>query len=190
LSADLRKKLTLLLKGVPPEDRIQGSEAVCSRLIQAFQLKRPASVALYSAMGTELALNNLAQWCVSQSIPIAFPRMETSSFSGMNFYRADPTRAEDWERAAYGFHQPRSGLSAWQASGPQDVILVPGLAFGTQGERLGRGKGHYDRYLANCPAFRIGVAFDIQITEGLGQNPWDQAMQAIVTPTRWIGMTQ
>jgi 5-formyltetrahydrofolate cyclo-ligase len=174
---------------MPPEERVLGSQAVSERLIRDFEKKPPHSVALYSAMGTEVALNELAQWCLLRGIPLAYPRMDTTHFSGMVFYQADPSRMEQWEHASFGFKQPRAdtGLPEWQAQSAKDVILVPGLLFGLQGERMGRGKGHYDRYLASCPAFRIGVAFDIQVTQGLGQQPWDQAVHALVTPTRWIG---
>lgn len=67
---------------------------------------------------------------------------------------------------------------------PHDVaaILVPGLAFSKQGERLGRGAGFYDRFLNKYPqALRIGVAFEEQITPKLAIDSWDEKVDIILT---------
>ena len=61
------------------------------------------------------------------------------------------------------------------------VILVPGLGFTADGERLGRGKGFYDRYLENSKPIKIGVAFEIQIERNLPVDPHDMKMDFVVT---------
>jgi 5-formyltetrahydrofolate cyclo-ligase len=53
----------------------------------------------------------------------------------------------------------------------EDLILVPGLAFGCSGERLGRGGGFYDRFLQTFPGVKWGVCFPCQI---LDQIPTEQ----------------
>ncbi len=67
-----------------------------------------------------------------------------------------------------------------------DLALVPGLGFDARGHRLGRGKGHYDRLLAGFTGMKIGVAFDFQIVAEVPREPHDIALDAVVTPTRWI----
>jgi 5-formyltetrahydrofolate cyclo-ligase len=62
---------------------------------------------------------------------------------------------------------------------------VPGLAFDRFGRRLGRGRGFYDRLLAEIPGQRCGVAFDQQILEALPTEPHDSQMHALATPARW-----
>jgi 5-formyltetrahydrofolate cyclo-ligase len=47
------------------------------------------------------------------------------------------------------------------------VILVPGLVFNHKGERLGRGKGFYDRYLENYRGITIGVCYEVQLDDSL-----------------------
>ena len=66
-----------------------------------------------------------------------------------------------------------------------EVIFVPMVAFDYP-YRMGYGKGYYDRYLKDCPALKIGVAFDQQETT-LQANPWDVPLDWIVTETRIIG---
>jgi len=64
-----------------------------------------------------------------------------------------------------------------------DVVVVPGLAFTTSGDRLGQGGGWYDRFLASLrpEAIKIGVAFAPQIVESLPVEPHDIRMDVVIT---------
>jgi 5-formyltetrahydrofolate cyclo-ligase len=66
-----------------------------------------------------------------------------------------------------------------------DFILVPGVAFDLVGRRLGRGKGFYDRLLAEVRGHKCGVAFDAQIVAEVPEEPHDIRVDSILTPTRW-----
>ena len=61
------------------------------------------------------------------------------------------------------------------------VLLIPGLGFGTKGERLGRGKGFYDRYLESHPVIKIGVAFEVQMENDIPTEAHDIKMDFVVT---------
>jgi 5-formyltetrahydrofolate cyclo-ligase len=66
-----------------------------------------------------------------------------------------------------------------------DLVLVPGIAFDLGGRRLGRGKGFYDRLLAEVRGHKCGVAFDTQIVAEVPVEPHDIRVYSILTPTRW-----
>ena len=61
------------------------------------------------------------------------------------------------------------------------IILVPGLAFGKDGSRLGRGKGFYDKFLEGFSGFKIGVCFSEQIFEGLPMETQDVFVDYVVS---------
>ena len=67
-----------------------------------------------------------------------------------------------------------------------DAILVPLVAADARGNRLGYGKGHYDRTLPLHDAVRIGVAFDCQVLDHIPAEAWDAPLDWLVTPTRTI----
>ena len=67
-----------------------------------------------------------------------------------------------------------------------DAILVPLVAADAHGNRLGYGKGHYDRTLPLHDAVRIGVAFDCQVIDHVPAEAWDAPLDWLVTPTRTI----
>lgn len=66
------------------------------------------------------------------------------------------------------------------------VILVPGLIFTERGERLGRGKGFYDKYLSNYQGVKIGICFSEQIEELIPTEEHDVALDYIVTDKKII----
>ncbi len=67
------------------------------------------------------------------------------------------------------------------------VVVLPGLAFDAAGGRIGRGKGYYDRLLADVPlARRVGVTLDERVVDEIPMEAHDQRMDVIVTPSRTI----
>lgn len=63
------------------------------------------------------------------------------------------------------------------------LVVVPGIAFDKKGNRLGRGKGYYDRFLELLPESvpRIGLAFDFQILPFLPVNPHDLSVDSTIS---------
>ena len=98
----------------------------------------------------------------------------------MSFHHAAPdelVRSPGW-----GIREPRPDAPR----GVPQVILVPLVAADARGNRLGFGKGHYDRTLPNYNALRIGVAFDCQVIDYVPAEAWDAPLDWLVTPTRTI----
>lgn len=61
-----------------------------------------------------------------------------------------------------------------------DMILVPGIAFTGSGERIGRGKGYYDKILKQTKAYKLGICFDFQLLEELPMEEHDVKMDRVV----------
>ena len=62
-----------------------------------------------------------------------------------------------------------------------DLIIVPGVAFDRKGNRMGRGRGFYDRLLKSTPnAYKVGVGFDFQLVESVPVEPFDVAMDRVI----------
>jgi 5-formyltetrahydrofolate cyclo-ligase len=62
-----------------------------------------------------------------------------------------------------------------------DVVVVPALALGRDGSRLGYGGGYYDAFLAETPAARVGVAFAACLVPSVPSEPHDARLDAVVT---------
>ncbi|MDR2791886.1 MAG: 5-formyltetrahydrofolate cyclo-ligase [Tannerellaceae bacterium] len=70
-----------------------------------------------------------------------------------------------------------------------DLIVVPGLAFDRQGNRLGRGKGFYDRFLSDLSIPRIGLCFQFQLLEEVPFNTLDIPMDKVITDEETLCLT-
>jgi len=62
-----------------------------------------------------------------------------------------------------------------------DICLIPGLSFSKEGERLGRGKGYYDRYLEGFSGVKIGIAYSEQMQAVLPREEHDELLDGVVT---------
>ena len=94
-----------------------------------------------------------------------------------------------WQPGPLGFVAGPWGLWEPQTRGAQcfevgqiSGFLVPGVGFSLSGDRLGRGKGFYDRELARAEkAIKVGVAFDCQVVSGLVTESHDQKVNVLIT---------
>ena len=90
------------------------------------------------------------------------------------------TGPEDLNPGAYGIEEPTGELFTDYAD--IDFIAVPGVAFDRNGNRLGRGKGYYDRLLPRIPsAHKAGICFPFQLVEEVPAEPFDIRMDEIIT---------
>jgi 5-formyltetrahydrofolate cyclo-ligase len=63
-----------------------------------------------------------------------------------------------------------------------DLAVIPGVAFDRSGNRLGRGKGYYDRLLPLLSAYKIGVGFSFQLVEEVPASELDVRMDEVIIP--------
>ena len=67
-------------------------------------------------------------------------------------------------------------------TGGYDLIIVPGVAFDKNGNRLGRGRGYYDRFLCkHTDVKKIGICFDFQLVDEIPTEPTDIKMDEIIS---------
>ncbi len=74
--------------------------------------------------------------------------------------------------------------------GVLDLVLVPGLAFDAHRNRIGYGRGYYDRFLAQVAAPRIGLIPDALLVEAVPVDDHDVPVDLVVTDTTTIGGEQ
>ncbi|KAA6330704.1 5-formyltetrahydrofolate cyclo-ligase [termite gut metagenome] len=86
---------------------------------------------------------------------------------------------EDLLRGAYGIQEPSGNLFTNYAS--IDLAVIPGVAFDRSGNRLGRGKGYYDRLLPHIFAYKVGICFSFQLVEDIPTREFDARVDEILT---------
>ncbi len=91
---------------------------------------------------------------------------------------------DDLKKGAYGIEEP-SGMIFTDY--PEiDVTIVPGVSFDKDGNRLGRGKGYYDRLLPKLSSYNIGICYAFQVSDKIPYEPYDRKMDAVLTDEGWL----
>lgn len=140
-------------------------------------------IGLYRALPGEMDTDAWAVRLSGLGYQVAYPRVDASSPRGLRYHilpDADPVDGE-WSLGSYGVREPQQ---FWTEVEPATLraILIPGLAFGRGGERIGKGKGFYDRLLESLTGpIRIGVCPESLLFDDLPLRPWDQRMHIILT---------
>jgi len=137
------------------------------------------TVALYAALPSEVSTWELMDAARSAGRRVCFPRIRDGA-KVLAFLQVDARSALRLGR--WGILEPEADALA--VALPQiDLFVVPGLAFGSRGERLGRGGGHYDATLAAAGrgAQRVGLAWSHQVIEGIPMEPHDAWMDWVAT---------
>lgn len=67
-----------------------------------------------------------------------------------------------------------------------DVAIIPGVAFDIEKNRMGRGKGYYDKFLKDKKFLKVGICFDYQLLDKIPVEVNDIKMDEIISEKRWI----
>ncbi|MGK5084138.1 5-formyltetrahydrofolate cyclo-ligase [Bdellovibrionota bacterium FG-1] len=169
----LRAQILAQRKAQSPAEVAQLSQRAVARFLAGSGIPaeywRGKYVAVYRAMKGEMDLKSLEQALLPLGATLCYPRVIDLSTAQMDFVRET---------------DPLTIVALQQL----DVIFVPGVVFGTRGERIGMGAGLYDRYLPLAPrALKLALAFDFQVLSELEQQPWDQCVDCVWTDQRQLG---
>lgn len=134
-------------------------------------------VAMYAAKGSEVDTTAIDDAARARGMIVAYPRVIDDGVA-LAFHVA---RLDDLVPARYGLREPPPDAPSI-ALDQIAVFFVPGLAFDRGGGRVGWGRGHYDATLAAAPgAWRVGLAFDFQLVDGVPREAHDALLHEILT---------
>ncbi len=179
--SDLRKKIRLSLEKISPAVRAVESIELCERLEP--QLRSARTILFFAPLADELDIWPLLEKLVAAGKICALPAFVAASQS----YSARRVLhlADDIVPGKFGVCEPAVSCPELPL-GNFDLILVPGVAFDITGNRLGRGRGFYDRLLANAGGIKCGVVYDFQLLETIPAEPHDAQVHYIFTPARGV----
>ena len=181
--AELRRQLSLRVKQISAEQRQFDSERARQLLRSQPSWSHARSILFYVPMVSELDLLPLLEECLAAGKSVALPRFIPDTGAYGAFQIRDFQR--DCAPGKYGIAEPQGNCPAICLN-LLDFILVPGVGFDPTGHRLGRGKGYYDRLLAQASGIKCGIAYNEQISGQIPVDDHDVLMNCILTPTRWI----
>jgi 5-formyltetrahydrofolate cyclo-ligase len=178
------KKHSLRAAAFAQRSLLSPSESLArSRLIQARVLQFPPyllrrSVALYNPIQNEVETGEIRDHALVTGKNVFFPRFGPED--SLELIKIGS--ATEFSQGRFGILEPTGEGRLAGRDREELVVFVPGVAFDLRGNRLGRGRGWYDRLTKELgQATLVALAYDFQIVDEVAAEEWDQRVHYVIT---------
>lgn len=173
---DVRRDVLVRRDALAPEERRAKSRAIAERLLALPELDGERTVLAFWSFGSEVDTAPILVALAERGHRLALPRLEAKEVLAVAYRPGDPVT-----ETSFGAREPAAGPVI--ADTDIDVVITPGVAFDHHGWRVGYGGGYYDRLLrrTRADAFRVALAFTLQLVDDVPRGGADLAVDAIVT---------
>jgi len=183
--ADEKKTLRAILSesrdALATESADAFSEIIQRRAIESEFYRAAPAVVLYAAKGNEVSTDIILADSLSAGRAVFYPRVDAGQGT---IIALRVRRSAELQRGAYNILEPADSAEELDRSKFRPIIVcVPGVAFGLEGQRLGRGGGYYDRFIAELgdDAISVGLAYSFQLLDGIPETGLDRRLNYILT---------
>ena len=153
----LRKKYLKIRTKI--NNKIKKSDIIFNKIIKMEEYRNSKIIALYKNLANEVDTSKLIEYSILNNKTVVLPRVKDND---LYFYKISSLN-DKFEKSKFGVEEPLDDTN--NLINPQniDLIIIPGICFDKQRNRLGFGKGYYDRFLENKSLKSIAICFDKQI---------------------------
>ncbi len=182
--AEVRKQMREMKRTVPMEEKLRRSERILRRVEQLPQFQEARVVLMYWSMADEVQTHDFVErWYREKTVLL--PCVDGDDLRLRQYTGPECMVAGE----QFGIGEPAgrdrlgaAGSEEWTDLKAVDMIIVPGVAFDRQRNRMGRGRGFYDRMLKSTPnAVKVGIAYDFQLMDSIPTEPHDVKMDEVIT---------
>lgn len=169
---DIRIKIKARKSLLSQKEKEDAARAAFAALENHASFLMAEKILMYHSLSDELSTRDfIDKWCARKSFFL--PRVNGVNLDILPYDRS---------RLALGaFHiEEPTGDDVHDIS-EIELIIVPAVAYDRHGNRVGRGKGYYDRMLGETKATKIGIAYDFQIVDEIDADVHDVAVDIIIT---------
>lgn len=172
----LRAEMRALRRGLTAREVEEKSRKIRENLLNSDKYKNAQTVLLYLSAFKEPSTAEIIADALSQKKRVAVPISNTEDFTLTLSYI---TGLDGLQKGAYGISEPKNIIKADIAD--IDFAVIPGLAFDKSGNRLGFGKGYYDRLLTELKAEKTALCYSFQMFDKIPSDAHDIPMNTIIT---------
>ena len=164
MKSELRKQVLQEMKALPREQKQFIDQALTERLLHHPFYQEAKVIASYLSFPHEFQTQELIEQALKDGKKVLIPK--TYPKGRMDFVVYDP---QQLVKTSFGLLEPQGNLEVVDAS-QIDLIHVPGLAFTTEGYRIGYGGGYYDRYLEYFSGHTLSTIYPCQVQDFIPEN--------------------
>ena len=179
---EIREKMLDMRRSLTSKYIEDESAKVIERLLALPALKKAGNVLVYSDFDSEVKTAALTGWLLYQGSQVFLPVVYQKEMHAANI------KSAALELSCFGVAQPKYEEAEIIDPEKLDIVIVPGVAFDREKNRIGFGGGYYDSFLKHAPqAKKIGLAYDFQVLDQVMPETHDVKMDMIITPDETIG---
>ena len=170
----LRKKIKTIKSEISFEEKKSLSKNILLKLEQNKDFINANTVMLYWSMRDEVFTHDFViKWADKKTIIL--PSVDGENLILKKFTGINNLIAGD----RYDIPEPKG--ESFENKNDIDLIIVPGVAFDKQKNRMGRGKAYYDKLLKTTKAKKIGVCFNFQLFDNIPHDKYDIKMDLVIS---------
>ncbi len=182
--AALRREVRARLALLTPEQRAEAADQFFQKATAWSVWREARTVLLTWSLPDELSATGLIAAALADGRRVALPGFDAAT--GQYVAYEVNHHEQDLVPGKFGIREPHPDLHKVFLT-ELDLVIVPGVAFDATGNRLGRGKGFYDRLLGQAIAADFcGIGYDDQIVPGVPVEPHDVQLHYLLTPSRLL----
>lgn len=172
--SQIRSRILKIRNSLTEEERKRAAVLLTERISGHQWYYLSDTVLCYADYGSEISTKELIRKAISAGKKVFLPRVEGEN---MTFYRIDDL--EELVQGYKGIPEPKGNTESYDGekqAAEKTLLLMPGVAFDRYRNRIGYGKGFYDRFLADNPELQlrsIAVGYQCQLVEKLPAEKTD-----------------
>jgi 5-formyltetrahydrofolate cyclo-ligase len=180
---EIRKKILFLRDSINESSKKIKDIKILNRLINLPEFIFSNKILLYASFKSEVSTFDLLKYSIRLNKTVALPKVDRINKS-LILYKINSI--DDLKMGYLGIPEPEVSEENRMDINNIDLIIVPGVAFDESCNRLGYGKGFYDKLLKDINKIIIGLAYEEQIVKSLIVEQHDVKINKIITDKRII----
>lgn len=168
----IRQYIKNLKSTISATEKVKQASLAFQKLEQLPEFQHAKVIFIYWSLPDELSTHEfIEKWCDKRIILL--PAIEGDS---MNLIKFDSSK--EMSVGQLGIMEPTAKEIY---TGIIDLAIIPGIAFDLNKNRLGRGKGFYDKFLTEKILLKIGICYDFQLLDSVPYSDYDIKMDKIIS---------
>ncbi|BCJ95343.1 5-formyltetrahydrofolate cyclo-ligase [Anaerocolumna cellulosilytica] len=180
----IRLHIKDLKEGLTLSDIENYSQQMSSVFLDSIEYKQSSRLFCYASFNQEVRTFPIIKKALADRKSVAVPKVLGDVIRFFEIHSL-----EELYPGKLGIPEPDKQPEAYPEAKKDNVILVPGLAFDKKGNRIGYGKGYYDKYFAEYEEvnwIKIALAYDFQVMNRVPSEERDKKINRIITQTKVI----
>ncbi|MCJ7637466.1 MAG: 5-formyltetrahydrofolate cyclo-ligase [Nitrososphaeraceae archaeon] len=180
----IRQEILRIRNSLSETEIVSSSNIISNKVISTKEFKKAQSIGTYYPLRSEVKTFEIIKHSLATKKTIGLPRIIDSN--RIAFFKIMENSFEDIKltKGKYGILE---NLMSDSIVEEMDLLIIPGIAFDLQGNRIGYGKGYYDRFLSTRKvSYIMGLAFENQIIKKIPTTENDIPVDVLVTENRII----